>query len=226
MNQADSAINLFGEFLITGGPVVWILMVLSVLALSVILLKLYYFVRTRPEHNEELEVSLGYWEAGKIEEALASLNQTRFSTPLITQAMSGVLSHRSDQDILREELDRVATNQLNELRAYLPILEIIGSMSPLLGLLGTVLGMIVAFQSMEMAGNDVNPAVLSGGIWQALLTTAVGLAIAIPVTAVHNWMDRKVHRVGEQLSDAVTRVFTASITLGATSGTDQTDDVE
>jgi biopolymer transport protein ExbB len=56
----------------------------------------------------------------------------------------------------------------------------------LLGLFGTVLGMVEAFRQLELAGSQVDPAVLSGGIWQALLTTAVGLAVAIPAVLAHN----------------------------------------
>jgi biopolymer transport protein ExbB len=97
---------------------------------------------------------------------------------------------------------------LHELRAFLRPLEVIATLSPLLGLLGTVLGMIVAFQQMEAAGRQVDPTVLSGGIWQALLTTAVGLAVAIPVVAVHSWLERKTDRVAHHMNDAVTRVFT------------------
>jgi biopolymer transport protein ExbB len=91
-------------------------------------------------------------------------------------------------------------------------LEVIANLSPLLGLMGTVLGMISAFQNMEGAGNQVDPSVLSGGIWQALLTTAVGLAVAIPVVAAYNWLDRKVERISSRMNNKVTRVFTLQST--------------
>ena len=68
--------------------------------------------------------------------------------------------------------------------------------------------MIVAFQQMEAAGSQVDPSVLSGGIWQALFTTAVGLSVAIPVVAVHNLLERKVDRVAALMNDVVTQVFT------------------
>ena len=84
----------------------------------------------------------------------------------------------------------------------------IASLSPLLGLLGTVLGMIEAFQQMEAAGSQVDPSILSGGIWQALLTTAVGLAVAIPVVIMHGFFERKCDRIAFLLDDALTRVFT------------------
>ena len=102
-------------------------------------------------------------------------------------------------------------SKLERLRSHLRALEIIGTLSPLLGLLGTVLGMIEAFRQLEMAGSQVDPAILSGGIWQALLTTAVGLTVAIPVVLAHSWLERRVERCGHQMEDAVTRVFTRGL---------------
>lgn len=114
-----------------------------------------------------------------------------------------------DVALIREEVERSAINQLNQLRSFLRPLEIIASLSPLLGLLGTVLGMITAFQKMEGAGSQVDPSVLSGGIWQALLTTAVGLAVAILVVTMHSWLERKIERIANNINDAVTQVFTS-----------------
>lgn len=114
-----------------------------------------------------------------------------------------------DVALIREEVERSAINQLNQLRSFLRPLEIIASLSPLLGLLGTVLGMITAFQQMEGAGSQVDPSVLSGGIWQALLTTAVGLAVAILVVTMHSWLERKIERIANNINDAVTQVFTS-----------------
>ncbi len=68
--------------------------------------------------------------------------------------------------------------------------------------------MILAFQQMELAGSQIDPSVLSGGIWQALLTTAVGLGVAIPAVVAHNWLDRKTERVAVLINDGVTQVFT------------------
>ena len=68
--------------------------------------------------------------------------------------------------------------------------------------------MIDAFRQMEAAGSNVNPAILSGGIWVALLTTAVGLAVAIPAVAMLNWLERIVERAAHTMDDAVTRLFT------------------
>lgn len=196
------------SFLGTGGPVVWLLLAISIAAVSVVLLKLWQFFLLRPEHNEELPQALAAWRKGEREQAWRMLKNERFSSRIVALAMRELARGDADQATLKEELERLALARLNVLRAQLPALEFIGTLTPLLGLLGTVLGMIAAFRAMELAGNQVDPAVLSGGIWQALLTTAMGLAIAIPVMAAFNWMDRKVQRVAEQINDAVTQVFT------------------
>ena len=63
-------------------------------------------------------------------------------------------------------------------------------MSPLLGLLGTVIGMISSFSQLELGGDLVNPALLAGGIWTALLTTAIGLVVAIPAMVAHHFFEK------------------------------------
>jgi biopolymer transport protein ExbB len=112
------------------------------------------------------------------------------------------------EELLREETTRLAIGHLENLRSHLRGLEVIGTLAPLLGLLGTVLGMITAFQQMESAGSQVDPSILSGGIWEALLTTAVGLIVAIPVIMALNWLERVVDRFRHRMEDALTQVYT------------------
>ncbi len=208
LTPQPDAVSQFIEFMHVGGPVVWILSGFSVIALAIVLIKLWQFMTTRPESSKHLKSVIHHWQKGDAAEAMLLLNPKRPVDELVLMSMRGLTQHKLDVATLKEELDRVATLRLNQLRAYLRPLEVIATLSPLLGLLGTVLGMIIAFQQMEAAGNQVDPSVLSGGIWQALLTTAVGLAVAIPVVTVHNWMERKVERVAALMNDAVTQVFT------------------
>ena len=114
----------------------------------------------------------------------------------------------ADEALVREEMQRVGARELESLRSHLRVLEVIGTLSPLLGLFGTVLGMIEAFRRLEEAGSRVDPAILSGGIWEALLTTAIGLAVAIPAVAALNWLERKVERLRHDMEDCATRLFT------------------
>jgi len=76
-----------------------------------------------------------------------------------------------------------------------------------------VIGMIEAFRALEATGGRVDPAVLSGGIWVALLTTAAGLSVAIPTLIALNWLERLLEGVTRRLEDQVTRVFTGGLRL-------------
>ncbi|WP_207923295.1 MotA/TolQ/ExbB proton channel family protein [Marinomonas flavescens] len=195
-------------FLQVGGPVVWILMGFSVVALTIVLMKLWQFASIRAESRNTVDIALIAWRNNKAVEALELLDEKRPVDFLVGFSIRSLQAANMDVALIREEVERLAMNKLNQLRSYLRPLEIIASLSPLLGLLGTVLGMITAFQQMEGAGNQVDPSVLSGGIWQALLTTAVGLAVAIPVVTMHSWLERKVERISNLINDAVTQVFT------------------
>lgn len=202
-----------GELLHLGGPVISVLAILSVIALTIVLVKLWQFARAGVGRHGRVEQSLMLWCQRRPQEAIDALQSRRSPTARLVQlAMTGVRRPGLDEAMLREELVRVASRQLEALRAYLRALEVIATLSPLLGLLGTVLGMIQAFQELAVSGSQVDPALLSGGIWQALLTTALGLAVAIPVVLAHSWLERRVERCGHAMEDAVTRVFTFSLT--------------
>lgn len=193
-----------------GGPVVWILIALSVFSLSIIFLKLWQFTVIKPESTNDIAESLRKWRSHDPVGAVNALHSKRPVSGIIGYAMQGI-TQQQDHHLLQDELSRQATHLVNQLRTLLRPLEVIASLSPLLGLMGTVLGMIVAFQQMEAAGNSVNPSVLSGGIWQALLTTAVGLAVAIPVATAHSILERKVERTAMLINDYVTQVFTCPL---------------
>jgi biopolymer transport protein ExbB len=196
------------DLLTVGGPIVMILVSLSIIATSLIILKISQFVLYRPERMHTLKQSLTLWQQGETHKAIHYIPKKHFIAQLLYTAMTELSEHHTDIELLKQELNRLAIKRIETLRSHLRSLEVIANLSPLLGLLGTVMGMIAAFQQMELAGNQVNPAVLSGGIWQALLTTAVGLSVAIPVVAIHNWLDRKVERVTHAINDVLTQVLT------------------
>ena len=209
------------DIVFAGSPVVWVLLAMSVLALTIVLLKIWQLVQLRPESNAPLEEAIGEWCGGHHAQAIEKIDQSSFGGDILLLAMQAT-SKGLPMEPLREELERMAITKLRELRSLLPALEAIATLSPLLGLLGTVLGMIEAFQAMEAAGSRVDPAVLSSGIWQALLTTAIGLTIAIPALALYNWLDRKVQRVAEWLSDSTTRIFSVHHGISVAVSTDDT----
>lgn len=194
-----------------GGLIVVILLLMSVLATTVILLKLWQFARAGVSERKIARKGIDLLKAGQSKEALFLVRQAKGAVPqALARAIRGTERGLAESKV-REEVLRYGGNVLEELRSGFRILEVIATLAPLLGLLGTVIGMIEAFQALEAAGNQVNPALLSGGIWQALLTTAVGLSVAIPVVAALNWLERRVERLAHEFDDVVTQVFTEDL---------------
>ena len=187
----------FAVLLSQGGTVVSILVGLSVIALTVILVKGWEFLRIRPMPESALDQAVDACAKRQ------SADRVRASSDPVARLLHhmATLPASIPASQLRAETLRSAQQLLGQLTGHLRILEVIANVAPLLGLFGTVLGMIEAFQSME-------PAVLSGGIWQALLTTAVGLAVAIPVSMTHSWFERRAEVHAHRLQDAMERVFT------------------
>lgn len=197
-----------------GGPVVAILAAMSVLVATLLLVKLWQFYAAglfsrRSQSNAERVVSA--WKAGDHDYAIAEARNRREPlSQLLASTAKRLQAGRLSSQELNEELSREANARLAPLRSQLRTIELVAGLAPLLGLLGTVLGMITAFQAMELAGNQVDPATLSGGIWQALLTTAVGLAVAMPAMVIHNFLERRVEHYATTMADCVGRMLTAS----------------
>jgi biopolymer transport protein ExbB len=209
---AAATVNGPFDLILAGGPVVMLLIAMSVLALTVILYKLSQFVAAGVFRKKHVERAVTLVRQGHPQEALAS---TQGAKDPAARAMAAAIRGSLRKDVTeaetREEVERITTAEIGALRAHLGLLELIGSLAPLLGLLGTVLGMITAFQAMEAAGRNVDPSVLSGGIWAALLTTAAGLIVAIPVVAIANWFDRTISQIAWRMEDAVTCVFSPDL---------------
>lgn len=189
-------------FLDTGGPALWAIAVLSVLTLAIILWKLW-------------RLSLqGAWSAARAEAAIAQ-SVTDPDAPLPAGrdirsrfAANAHAARGLPPALAREEVTRLAQRALTDLRAGLRPLELITTIAPLIGLLGTVLGMIEAFQALETSGGQADPSVLAGGIWEALLTTAAGMAVAIPAAVALSWFEGIADRVQSDFEDMATRLFT------------------
>jgi len=194
-----------------GGPIIVILTVLSLFSLTIILGKVAQFITLNVSAKSFIAHVAELLKAGREQDALRVLERKRGPVPRVMEAAVRGRALHADDAKTREEVTRVAQSQLEGLEAGLPYLSLIATISPLLGLLGTVLGMIDAFQQLEGAGDRVDPAILSGGIWEALLTTAAGLSVAIPAAAFFTWLQRTVDVVAVRMEDAATRVFTIDL---------------
>lgn len=192
----------------SGGPVVTLLLIFSVVAVAVILIKLLQLWYLRGMYQPHLEQSIqclerGYLTRAQVVAGPASNPRAR----IIHTGLHHLASPHAPPQAVRNELTRIANRGVRETSDYLRILEIIALIAPLLGLFGTVLGMIDAFRAMEAAGSQVDPGILSGGIWKALLTTAVGLAVAIPASLAHGGFERGVENLAQRLGDDIGRIM-------------------
>lgn len=195
-----------------GGPVVGLLLLMSLLAMTIVLVKVWHLREVGRRDELKAEEGLRLLRAGQSSQAMDQLAHAPGPVSRIVRHTIQGRRLAAPDALVREEIERIGGTILAEYRTWLRPLEVIATLAPLLGLFGTVLGMIEAFRQMEAAGNQVNPAVLSGGIWEALLTTAVGLAVAIPVVAALNWLERRIERTAQSMDDMATRVFTRDLT--------------
>lgn len=177
-----------GAIIALGGPVVAILVGFSVLSMACILWKAAVFAK---------EGIGGSVTRGFSREALAQVRAAR-------SAGAGC-----------EELRLRAQAHLDvgfaRVGAGLRLLDVIAQVAPLLGLFGTVLGMIDAFRTLQEAGGTADPAILAGGIWVALVTTAAGLVVAMPTSMALSWFDARIDRHERAVMDALEEMFTPDV---------------
>ncbi|PPB80844.1 outer membrane transport energization protein ExbB [Albidovulum inexpectatum] len=171
-----------------GGPVVLLLVALSVLSASVAIYKFWQHAAAGVGRHRELMRAVGAWDSGDRAGARAHLERSRsYLAPVVAMAMDAAA--RGNADAARLEAEAEA--HFARLERGLRLLDFVAQLAPLLGLFGTVLGMISAFQALQQSGTQVDPSVLAGGIWVALLTTAVGLGVAMPISLALNWFDAR-----------------------------------
>ncbi len=196
------------DWMDAGGPVVSILLIMSLISLTITLFKLMQFFSLGLGQTPQVTQAIALARAQDLPGALAVASQNKSVFGSIVAFTLQAQVKQLPIDVVREEVTRLALNRIEQLRSHLRTLEIISSMAPLLGLFGTVIGMILAFQQLENSASQINPALLSGGIWQALLTTAVGLAVAMPTAVALNYFDRRIERFSHSLNDCMTQLFT------------------
>lgn len=196
-------------FLSRGGPTLWIIAALSVLTLALVLWKLWRLTLAGAWSGGATQQALIAWTRGDGDGALQHLTSRRsLRANLARHAMQARMDASLTDAQAREETARYARAGLTEARAGLRALELIATTAPLLGLLGTVLGMIEAFQALQETGNRADAGALAGGIWEALLTTAAGMAVAIPAGVALVWFESLCERLQTDMEDTATRIFT------------------
>ena len=205
-SMARGAFEEAKTFLQDGGPSIWAIAALSVVTLALILWKIWRLALIGAWSKGKARQAILAYEAGDADRALALVHGRRGVRSKVVAAALGALKSMPEAHA-REETARVAKRELGSARSGLGALELISTIAPLLGLLGTVMGMIAAFQALQAAGSKADPAMLAGGIWEALLTTAAGMAVAIPASAALTWFEAVIDRIRRDVEDGATRLF-------------------
>lgn len=168
-----------------GGPVLILLLLVSIFTLTVIILKAWQFRTARVNKGAQIRQAIASWDRGEHDQAISEIDASRhFLAPVVALGMQ-----QRAGDGLTKRLESEAEQKLQPLEAGFRILDMVAQLAPLLGLLGTVIGMIEAFQALQDAGPQVDPSALAGGIWVALLTTAAGLTVAMPTSVALSWFE-------------------------------------
>jgi len=186
----------------------YVLLGMSVLTVTIVVYKLVQFARMGVRGRGFVDAVMERLRAGRTDDAIELLSRQR--SP-VARVMEASLRAGTDPEMLpadgEAEISRVGSENIRHMESWLRALSGIAHLAPFCGLLGTVLGMIGAFMELQTAGSRVDPAVLSGGIWEALLTTAFGLAIAIPAMATYFYFEGEVDRTRAGMKDASVRVL-------------------
>ncbi len=180
------------ELVKAGGCLMVPIIVCSILALAIIFERLWA-LQTRRVLPNNLVAKV--WALHKNNQLTnVQIDIIRESSPLGRILAAGLLNRMHSREVMKESIEEVGRQVVHELEHYLNTLGTIASISPLLGLLGTVIGMIEVFAAIVGAGVG-NPAELAGGISKALITTATGLSVAIPAIIAHRYFGGRVERL-------------------------------
>lgn len=192
-------------FFLKGGPLMWPILLCSIISITIILERFYYLYRVRTKIPNVFSQVKNLLKDGKIEEALKLCEGA--SSPIAHILAIGI--HVRNRNIEEKEkiVAHAGSKVVRELDRNLRGLAIIGNITPLLGLLGTVTGMIKAFMKIQELGGRVDAGVLAGSIWEALITTAAGLSIAIPTLVAYHYFEGKVDNIVSQMKDIATELL-------------------
>lgn len=189
------------DFVMRGGLLMWPILLCSIISVTVILERFYKFYQARikvPNISSRIKNLLKEDKPGEAIKLCESV-----SDPLAHILAIVVRIRKRTIEEQEKIVSRAGSNIIRELEKNLRSLAIIGNITPLLGLLGTVTGMIKAFMKIQELGGRVNASVLAGGIGEALITTAAGLTIAIPTLVAYHYFEGRVDSIGARIKDEV-----------------------
>ncbi len=175
-----------------GGWLMYPILACSLIAATIVLER-FWMLRRRRVMPDRLVARIWQWHR-KGQLTPERLNQIRKGSPLGRMLVAGLVNRHHSREVMKEAINDVGRQVVSDLERYLDALGTIAAISPLLGLLGTVIGMIDVFSVIVESGVG-HPGVLAGGISKALITTAAGLSVAIPALMFHRYFNNRVDKL-------------------------------
>ena len=180
----------------------------SIMAFAVILERLYYLHKIKIDVVAFMSKIEGALKYNKVAEAVKICEDT--AGPIARIIKAGILKYDRPRQEIREAIEDAGHQEVPKLEKHIKILAVIAHISPLFGLLGTVTGMVKAFQVIQIKAAALNPVSagdLAGGIWTALLTTAAGLIVAIPAIAAYHYLAARVQDFTLEMEHSATELI-------------------
>ncbi|HEX2164088.1 MAG TPA: MotA/TolQ/ExbB proton channel family protein [Thermoanaerobaculia bacterium] len=194
-----------------GGPVMWFLLALSIIALAFIIERFVALRRARINVNEFLaKIRKALIVNHSVREAIKICEQYR--GPVASIMKAGLLKYGQPKEDIEKTIENAALYEMGRLERGLVVLATVANIAPLLGFLGTVTGMINAFDALMEAGLT-NPGLVAGGISEALITTAAGLIVAIPVQMAYNYFMTRINRFVRDIETATNMLLETFIEM-------------
>jgi biopolymer transport protein ExbB len=193
---------------VKGGWVMYVIVLLSVYVLAINFFKAYQFLASGVFNTQFIDRVMTYIKRGELTDASVQLARENGPVARIMRvAVVGVMNREITMKSREAEIARVGSAELRYLESHMRGLEMASSVGPLLGLLGTVIGMVAAFAKLSEAGTRVDPSQLAGGIWQALICTVGGLIVAVPAMASYYLIDSFIERVRATMRDVTIQIL-------------------
>jgi len=198
----------FLNFMDKGGIIFILLFLLSIITIAIVTLKYFEIFILKKLDFSRLSTFLDSitTQYKLIDVKQNGLEKMSNSKRLLIENIVDLIDSNQTENFIEQEINILISKEFKKANSFLPSLEIISQVSPLIGLLGTVIGMIDSFNELELGGSLVDPSILAGGIWTALLTTAMGLIVAIPALISHYFLDKKVSSLSENFEFIIQRL--------------------
>lgn len=193
------------DFFLRGGLLMWPILLCSIISITIILERSYRLCRARTKIPNIFSRVKALLKDNKSDEALKICENT--TGPIAHVLAIGIHVRNRSLEEKERLISRAGSKVIRQLDKNLRALAIIGNTAPLLGLLGTVTGMIRAFMKIQELGGRVEPSVLAGGIWEALITTAFGLSVAIPTLVAYHYFEGRVDNMASEMKDVASELL-------------------